>query len=69
MGISLQGNGTNVLRIIPYSAVQFAAYEEFKKVWLNHIKLDAKCITCHYLEDKCILIELYEYEQFPRTDS
>ena len=32
LGISLQGNGTNVLRIIPYSAVQFAAYEEFKKV-------------------------------------
>ena len=22
-----------------------------------------------YLEDKCILIELYEYKQFPRTDS
>ena len=28
----LQGNGTNVLRIIPYMAVQFAAYEEYKKV-------------------------------------
>ncbi|KAL9962185.1 hypothetical protein ACROYT_G031266 [Oculina patagonica] len=27
-----KGNGTNVLRIIPYSAVQFAAYEEFKKL-------------------------------------
>ena len=27
-----KGNGTNVARIIPYVAVQFAAYEEFKKV-------------------------------------
>ncbi len=27
-----KGNGTNVVRIFPYSAVQFAAYEEFKKV-------------------------------------
>ena len=28
-----KGNGTNVMRIVPYVAVQFAAYEEFKKVW------------------------------------
>ncbi len=27
-----KGNGTNVVRIFPYAAVQFAAYEEFKKV-------------------------------------
>ena len=27
-----KGNGTNVIRIVPYSAVQFAAYERFKKV-------------------------------------
>ena len=27
-----KGNGTNVVRIIPYMAVQFAAYEEYKKV-------------------------------------
>lgn len=27
-----QGNGTNIVRIVPYTAVQFAAYEEFKKV-------------------------------------
>lgn len=26
------GNGTNVIRIFPYSAVQFAAYEFSKKV-------------------------------------
>jgi len=28
----IKGNGTNIVRIIPYTAVQFAAYEEFKKV-------------------------------------
>jgi hypothetical protein len=28
----LRGNGTNIIRIFPYSAVQFAAYEQFKKV-------------------------------------
>ena len=28
-----RGNGTNVVRIIPYSAVQFAAFEQCKK-WL-----------------------------------
>ncbi|EDO34426.1 predicted protein [Nematostella vectensis] len=27
-----KGNGTNVIRIFPYSAVQFAAYEEYKKL-------------------------------------
>ena len=27
-----KGNGTNVVRIVPYVAVQFAAYEEFKQV-------------------------------------
>ena len=28
-----KGNGTNVMRIVPYVAVQFAAYEEYKKVY------------------------------------
>ena len=28
----VQGNGTNVIRIFPYTAIQFAAYEEYKKV-------------------------------------
>lgn len=28
----LRGNGTNVVRIVPYSATQFAAYEQFKTV-------------------------------------
>ena len=27
-----KGNGTNVIRIAPYSAVQFAAYEKYKQV-------------------------------------
>ncbi|KAJ9076936.1 hypothetical protein DSO57_1021519 [Entomophthora muscae] len=30
----LRGNGTNVIRIVPYSAVQFAAYEHFKNILL-----------------------------------
>jgi len=28
----MRGNGTNVIRIVPYSAVQFAAYERFKNL-------------------------------------
>ena len=31
-----KGNGTNVMRIVPYVAVQFAAYEEYKKVYNYH---------------------------------
>ena len=27
-----KGNGTNIIRIIPYSAAQFAAYEQVKEV-------------------------------------
>jgi len=31
----LKGNGTNVLRIFPYSAIQFAAYERYK-IWFSN---------------------------------
>ena len=34
-----KGNGTNVVRIIPYMAVQFAAYEEYKKVSIIGVSL------------------------------
>jgi hypothetical protein len=27
-----KGNGTNIIRIVPYSAIQFASYERYKKV-------------------------------------
>jgi solute carrier family 25 phosphate transporter 23/24/25/41 len=27
-----KGNGTNIIRIVPYSAIQFASYEQYKKV-------------------------------------
>lgn len=30
-----KGNGTNIVRIVPYSAVQFASYETYKKLLLN----------------------------------
>eukprot|EP00127_Corallochytrium_limacisporum_P006928 Clim_evm14s238 gene=Clim_evmTU14s238 len=29
-----KGNGTNVIRMVPYSAVQFASYEQYKKLLL-----------------------------------
>lgn len=31
----LRGNGTNVVRIVPYSATQFAAYEQFKTMLME----------------------------------
>jgi solute carrier family 25 phosphate transporter 23/24/25/41 len=29
-----KGNGTNCIRIAPYSAVQFTSYEQIKRLWL-----------------------------------
>ena len=39
-----RGNGTNVIRIVPYSAVQFAAYEKYKRMLMEPGKteLDTK---------------------------
>ncbi|KAK3825409.1 MAG: mitochondrial carrier domain-containing protein [Benniella sp.] len=36
----MRGNGTNVIRIVPYSAVQFASYEQFKKLLMEPGKKD-----------------------------
>jgi hypothetical protein len=47
-----QGNGTNVIRIIPYCAVQFAAYEEYKKVSQKNIAKNG----CIFLSEKTNLI-------------
>jgi len=35
IGGYFKGNGTNVIRMFPYSAVQFAAYEQFKKAMIK----------------------------------
>jgi len=37
-----KGNGTNVIRIIPYSAVQFASFEFFKRILLKNRGVDLK---------------------------
>ncbi|KAI8066987.1 mitochondrial carrier domain-containing protein [Gilbertella persicaria] len=36
----MRGNGTNVIRMIPYSASQFAAYEQFKSMLLEKDKAE-----------------------------
>ncbi|KAF9351448.1 hypothetical protein BGX34_000558 [Mortierella sp. NVP85] len=36
----MRGNGTNVIRIVPYSAVQFASYEQFKRLLMEPGKND-----------------------------
>ncbi|KAF9920922.1 hypothetical protein FBU30_009118 [Linnemannia zychae] len=36
----MRGNGTNVIRIVPYSAVQFASYEQFKRLLMDPAKQD-----------------------------
>ncbi len=36
----MRGNGTNVIRMIPYSASQFAAYEQFKSILLKQGKTE-----------------------------
>lgn len=36
----MRGNGTNVIRMIPYSASQFAAYEQFKSILMKEGKTE-----------------------------
>ncbi|KAI9476314.1 MAG: mitochondrial carrier domain-containing protein [Benjaminiella poitrasii] len=36
----MRGNGTNVIRMIPYSASQFAAYEQFKSILMEREKTE-----------------------------
>ncbi|KAJ1645201.1 hypothetical protein IWQ61_010340 [Dispira simplex] len=36
----MRGNGTNVIRIVPYSAVQFAAYEQLKRMLMEKGKTE-----------------------------
>ena len=40
----MRGNGTNCIRIVPYSAVQFGSYNIYKKVSGNKVIHQTKCI-------------------------
>jgi hypothetical protein len=40
-----KGNGTNVVRMFPYSAVQFAAFEQFKKVYFHFVGVHLRILT------------------------
>jgi hypothetical protein len=48
----MRGNGTNCIRIVPYSAVQFGSYNFYKRVsrsekwWSEGIMLDSGCSRC-----------------------
>ena len=42
-----KGNGTNVMRIVPYVAVQFASYEEYKKVNTHTLSLSLSLSLSH----------------------
>lgn len=41
----MRGNGANCIRIIPYSAVQFTAYEQLKKVRCSYQQASTKRLT------------------------
>lgn len=53
----MAGNGTNCIRIVPYSAVQFSSYNVYKRV-SNSLGLRGT-IGGHYLGDPCI----WQHEQ------
>lgn len=36
-----KGNGASVLRIVPYAAIHFGAYEQYRAALAPHVKLDA----------------------------
>lgn len=44
----MRGNGTNCIRIVPYSAVQFGSYNFYKKVAFlsDHNFVDDSCLSC-----------------------
>lgn len=49
----MRGNGTNCIRIVPYSAVQFGSYNFYKRVCTNPASLALNCILArvnhHYI--------------------
>lgn len=46
----MAGNGTNCIRIVPYSAVQFGSYNFYKRVSFSHIGLGSRVVQqyCRY---------------------
>ena len=49
----MRGNGTNCIRIIPYSAVQFGSYNFYKKVSPKLISLP---VPCDHFDMVCIVL-------------
>ena len=41
----MAGNGTNCIRIVPYSAVQFGSYNLYKRVCLNALEVGERAIV------------------------
>ena len=42
----MRGNGSNCIRIVPYSAVQFSSYGFYKRVRKTSVSLDTSYVVC-----------------------
>lgn len=57
-----RGNGINCLRIMPYSATQFASYEQFKKLFTNNGQVPLETplrLTAGALAGVCSVVATY----------
>lgn len=67
----MAGNGTNCIRIVPYSAVQFGAYNLYKPVSDKNINLERVCLIGHGAYMLCLTAtfakeEAAEYNSQPQ---
>lgn len=53
----MRGNGTNCIRIVPYSAVQFGSYNFYKKVSSRSWELRAAVVVREYAAQSLSLLE------------